>query len=338
MGVLSSCFNAGTALFTALYGLIFATGHLTDEAHQDLGGFYLMNAISFAVTCFLGVLFLKQYPPNSDDAVASNDIDVTISTDMSNEIKLTESPDEQRKDQNISTITDVGNKDIPDKSPFKEKNITGLKLLKRFDFHFFLWGYFFCSGLQIVLFNNQQTYLKSYSLEEYTTLFTVMIPVAGIAAELVSGFVSDLILHRVPRIGVVLVLNIPQTLFLGLSIFLSDNLIVFAATNLFTGFANGALWALMPAMVVEYFGPKYFSRNWGAILLGNAFSGLALSEIFGWIYKNNITDPDSFDCYGLHCFTWSFIMLTVLSVDSIILNVGLLRRTMEQNTQQKGQE
>ena len=302
VGILDASFSGGPALFSALYGTIYAAGHVKDEANQNLGGFYLMTAICFAVVGALGIIFLRPYSYEATD----EDVTTIVNADELNEPISSYEP------------------------PSKQKDITGLRLVKRFDFHYLLWGYIFCAGLQLMFQSNQQTYLKSFSLETYTTIFTVINPIAGIVSKFFAGFLSDAIHHKVPRAAVLLAFNVIQTVCLAISIFFSDKLGIFAIVNIVIGFANGALWCLTPTMISEFYGMKYFPRNWGAMMLGNAFGGLALSELFGWIYKSNITDPDSTDCYGLQCFTWSWIMAAALSLNSVILEVGLLQKKLDE--------
>ncbi|KAK3104761.1 hypothetical protein FSP39_009517 [Pinctada imbricata] len=203
VGILDASFSGGPALFSALYGALFAVGHVKDEAHQNLSGFYFMTAI-----------FIN--------------------------------------------------------------------------------------------------------------------PIAGIVSKFFAGFLSDAIHHKVPRAAVLLAFNVVQTISLAISIFFSDKLFVFAIVNVIIGFANGAVWCLTPTMISEFYGMKFFARNWGAMMLGNAFGGLALSESFGWIYKSNITSPDATDCYGISCFTWSFILFAGLSFNACILEVALLKKKLDE--------
>ena len=58
-GLINGCFMAGSSIFAGLYGLLYATGHVTDEANQNLSGFYLMTSITFAVTGILLYIILK---------------------------------------------------------------------------------------------------------------------------------------------------------------------------------------------------------------------------------------------------------------------------------------
>lgn len=298
VGILDASFSGGPALFSALYGTIFARGHTKDEENQNLGGFYLMTAISFAVVGALGILFLKE-----------------VTFDVS-DLEVNRIIDHDALDETINREDQV------------QRDITGVKLIRRFDFHYLLWAYIFCAGLQLTFQNNQGTYLKSYNLEKYTTLFTTLNPIAGVVSKFFAGFLSDAIVHKIPRSGVLLIFNIVQTICLGLSIFFSDNLIVFTIVDLVIGFANGALWCLTPTMISEFYGMKNFARNWGTMMLGNAFGGLAMQEVYGALY--DIKTDSNNQCFGLHCFTWSFIMITVLSFCATVFHLGLLQKKLDE--------
>nr|XP_011422711.2 probable transporter MCH1 [Crassostrea gigas] len=302
VGILDASFSGGPALFSALYGTVFAVGHTKDEENQNLGGFYLMTAIAFGVVGALGILLLKH---------VTFDIDIEVS-------KIINADGGEEEEDQRTTV----------QAKPEQREITGVKLIRRFDFHYLLWAYIFCAGLQLTFQNNQGTYLKSYNLEKYTTLFTTLNPIAGIVSKFFAGFLSDAIMHKVPRAGVLLIFNVVQTICLGLCIFFSDNLVLFTIVDIVIGFANGALWCLTPTMISEFYGMKNFARNWGTMMLGNAFGGLAMQEIFGALYDLK-TDSDN-QCFGLHCFTWSFIMITVLSLCATVFHFGLLQKKLDE--------
>lgn len=151
VGILDASFSGGPALFSALYGTVFARGHTKDEENQNLGGFYLMTAIAFGVVGALGILFLKH---------VTFDIDIEVSR-----IIKADGGEEEQQRTTVQTHPE-------------QREITGVKLIRRFDFHYLLWAYIFCAGLQLTFQNNQGTYLKSYDLEKYTTLFTTLNPIA----------------------------------------------------------------------------------------------------------------------------------------------------------------
>ncbi|KAJ8320348.1 hypothetical protein KUTeg_001935 [Tegillarca granosa] len=306
VGLMDASFSAGPALFALLYGEIFINGHDTDEQNQNLGGFYLMSAISFAVTGLLGIIFLH---PISYDSV-----DFEENTIIGGDSLSSSNPSLQQMKE-------------------EPKQITGLKMIKRFDFHYIFWAYIFCAGLQLMFQNNIGTYLKSYRIEEYTTLFTTINPIAGVFSKFFAGFMSDMLVHRLPRASILLAFNVGQTIALVIAVFFSDNFVILLIILLVVGFANGALWCLTPTMISEFYGMQYFGRNWGSIMLGNAFGGLLIQQLFGWMYDSSIGIEGETDCYGLICFRWSFIMIATLSFCSVIFNLGLLQQKLDQSKQ-----
>ncbi|KAL3861911.1 hypothetical protein ACJMK2_007924 [Sinanodonta woodiana] len=296
IGLLDASFSAGPALIALIYGVSFKNGHETDEQNQDLKGFYLMSAILFAVIGGLAVLSLKHYGYEEEEEKSRNEVDET-------------------------------EKEQPAYS--SDENITGLKLLRRFSFQFIFWAYIFCAGLQLMYNINITAYLKSFDLEHYSTMFTTLNPIFQVISKFIVGFLSDAIVHKIPRIGVLFAFNILQTIVLVICIFFADNIVVLYISLVGIGMPNGALWCLTPTMLSEYYGMKYFGRNWGSVMLGNAFGGLAIQKAYGWIYDSSITKEGETSCYGLHCFTWSFAMAAVLSFCSCIFNMGVLERELK---------
>lgn len=310
VGLLDASFSAGPAIMAQVFGNIFAAGHIHDEENQDLGGFYLTTAIAFAVIGLLGVVFLGKYPYGFKE---SDEINLTV---------------DDNKPENFEM-----EKQLPHQPA---KDITGLKLVRRFDYHFMAWSYIFCAGLQLMFQNNIQTYLKTFDLEQYTTTFGTVNPVCGVVSKFIVGFVSDLIVHKVPRVTVLLCFNILQTITLTLCIFFSDKFPVLIIALLVIGFANGAVWCLTPTMISEFYGLKFFGRNWGATIFGNAIGGTLVQLAYGWMYDNSIRIKGAQDCKaGVHCFEWSFTMASVLSLCACIFNVGLLQYQMDKKKRLK---
>ncbi|XP_069114415.1 uncharacterized protein [Argopecten irradians] len=301
VGTLDACFSGGPALFSLLYGACFVNGHVNDEQNQDLKGFYLLNAIVFVAVGFLGVLTLKRYPLELEEQ------DFTITQDLEADRKSS------HQHQHLK---------VPD--------VTGCELFRRSEFHFMFWPFMFCSGLQLMYQNNIGVYLKSFDIEQYTTLFTTINPIAAICCKFTVGVISDAIVHKVPRPAVLLFFYCLQTIVLTLCIFFSDNFILLVITLLVVGFANGALWCLSPTIISEIYGLKYFGRNWGTAMIGSGVGGLACQQIFGALYDYNIVVKGSVDCYGIKCFTLSFTVVSVLSLVSCLFCVGLLQSVIEQ--------
>ncbi|KAL4221281.1 hypothetical protein ACF0H5_019544 [Mactra antiquata] len=297
VGLLDASFSAGPALMALLYGVLFTHGHVNDEQNQDLKGFYLMSAIAFGTIGLLGILFLHE-----------NSFEVE---------EISFKPMREVNDENNQV-------DITSHGPRREGDVTGFKLIKNFNFHFLMWSYIFCAGLQLTFQTNITAYLKSYDLEKYSTLFTTLNPVFGVVSKFAAGWLSDAIVHKVPRIAVLFAFNIFQTIVMIICIFYSNHVSVLVLALIGIGMPNGALWCLTPTMLSEFYGMKYFGRNWGSIMFGNAIGGLVFQRIYGWIYDSSIGFTGQTVCYGIKCFTWSFTMLAVLSGCSCIFNAGVL--------------
>lgn len=296
VGILDASFSAGPALIALIYGVCFTNGHVTDEQNQNLQGFYIMSAVCFGACGLLGVFLLQEntYEPE----------EIAFNTIASAELEKSKPND------------DVEMKRYGD--------VTGLKMIKTFNFHFLFWAYIFCAGLQLTFQTNITAYLKSYRLEHYSTLFTTLNPIFGVVSKFIAGFLSDAIVHKVPRIAVLFAFNIFQTVVMAICIFYSNHFGVLFLALVGIGMPNGALWCLTPTMLSEFYGMKYFGRNWGMIMFGNAFGGLLFQRTYGWIYDSSIGFTGQTVCYGLKCFTWSFTMMTVLSFCSCIFNAGIL--------------
>lgn len=294
VGLLDASFSAGPALISLLYGVCFVHGHVKDEENQDLRGFYIMSAICFGVIGILGVLLLKDNPFDIE------------------EVPINAQPE-------ADSVSQMEKVEIT-----REGDVTGFKLIKKFNFHFLFWAFIFCAGLQLTFQTNITAYLKSFNFEHYSTLFTTLNPVFGVISKFFAGFLSDAIVHKVPRITVLFSFNIFQTVVMAVCIFYSKYLGIMVLALIGIGMPNGALWCLTPIMLSEFYGMKYFGRNWGMIMFGNAFGGLLFQRAFGWIYDTSIGFTGQTVCYGIKCFTWSFAMMAVLSFCSCLFNAGIL--------------
>ncbi|KAJ8320811.1 hypothetical protein KUTeg_002398 [Tegillarca granosa] len=302
VGLLDGCYSAGPAIFAGIYGGAFVNGHVSDEENQNLRGFYLMLTLAFSAVGILQVLFLQTFPLHN--------------------------PTEE-----LNAL--LNNESKPEALPEVPKDITGTKLVRRFDFHYIFWVVLWCAGIQQSFQYNIGTYLKSFNEEKYTTLFTTISPISSVLSKFVAGFLSDLLIKRVPRVTVLMTFNIVQTITLVFAIFYSNILAVLLLNLLTLGIANGALWCLSPTMISEFYGMKHFGVNWGVILLGNAIGVFAVQQVFGWIYDSSITTPDTTTCIGAHCFTWSFVMATVFSFCSVVFNFGLFQQKINEKSLSK---
>ncbi|KAK7108420.1 hypothetical protein V1264_016164 [Littorina saxatilis] len=321
VGVLDACFSGGPALMALIYGEFFIQGHDKDEQNQDLRGFYLLSAIAFAVINMVGVIFLGVY----------RQPDVITLTNSSSTGALVTEQSAGEKEGTSDVIPDIRdiNPDIGD------EDVTGMKLLRNFDFHFLAWSYILCASLQLTFQTNITTFLKSSHDESHNTLLTTLSFASGTVAKFLFGLLSDVLVRRVPRVAIVLFATAVQTAVLTLCVFKGDNFPVILVATLGVGIPNGATWCLTPVMTSEFFGTRYFGRNWGSMMLGVAFVGLAMTKTFGALYDDNIKVRGETDCFGIGCFRWSFVIMAVMSLCSCILYVGLLERQLRARRDRK---
>ncbi|XP_041378182.1 uncharacterized protein LOC121390433 isoform X2 [Gigantopelta aegis] len=304
LGIINGLHSCGAMVVALVYGTLFTNGHYdNDEDKQDLRGFYLTMALIFTVTNILGILFLSQYGHGDTE-----------------ELPLI-SGDKVRKDR----------KKIRDNIPIPEpvEDITGFKLLKSFDYQFLMWTFIICSSLQYMFQSNITTYLKSFRMENASTLFTTLYFTLGTVFIFVIGYLSDSIVHRVPRPAVALIAIIFQTVSLTLCIFFGNYYSVLLVSLLCVVISFGVTWSLTAPMTSEFFGMRYFGRNWGFMMLGSAFFALILHKLFGAIYDDQIKTSGVKDCFGLGCFRYSFLMVAGLSFCAVVLYVGLLKRRLK---------
>jgi MFS family permease len=87
------------------------------------------------------------------------------------------------------------------------------------------------------------------------------------------------------------------------------------------GLAYGVLFGVMPALVVDTFGPDGFSVNWGFMTLAPVVSGNVYNLFFGAVYdSNSVVEPDgNRSCQeGLRCYRTAYYVTLVSSVFGIL--------------------
>ncbi|XP_013395670.1 probable transporter mch1 [Lingula anatina] len=343
IGILDASFSGGPAAVSAIYGAFFMNGHTHgDEDKQDLPGFFLFSAIGFGVASILGVLTLGNFPPETEiggedhmrsgfkDGGGKEDdrcglIDGEGKGDdksLSWQLKRPETADDEPESKlSLKAEAKSTEPETVDK--------TGLALLRDWDFHYLFWNFIFCAGLQLMVQANLTSYLQSFHFEKFSTIITTLSFAIGTVSKFIIGFVTDLLVNRVPRVLFLLIANIMQTGILIISIFYADQFYWLVIMTLGVGLANGTLYCLTPTILSELFGVKYFGLNWGCILMGNGFGGLGAQYLFGAIYDyyGYRTADGETECYGLHCFQLSFVLVAVLSGCASLFNAALLERS-----------
>ena len=92
---------------------------------------------------------------------------------------------------------------------------------------------------------------------------------------------------------------------------------LFVATVVFMYIANALYFCLIPALVSEMFGMRFFSRNFGGLVFVMALITLGLMAIFGVLYDQQA--GGMLKCFGQKCFRSSLVISSVLSFLALIL-------------------
>jgi MFS family permease len=304
VAVLETAYSLGSTIFIVVYGAFFVNGHTSDEENQDIGGFFLCMAIVGVTVNGLATVFLGHYDTN--------------------EIILPDQHDYENLDDVSNDSSDVSNMNMSVSDGVQD--VTGIPLIRNWDFQFLFWCFVMSSCEIVVFLTNINVYLKSFSLEEHSTLFNMIVPIFGVIGKLICGSLSDKFIEKIPRTVYMLTALILQVVSFSLCIFLSDSFYVLLFTSVTIGFALGAVWSISAILCSEYFGLKYFGRNWGAFVISNGIFSLLLQKIFGALYDAEISVPGETFCYGPHCFRWNFAVATVLTGCAVLFNVGLIER------------
>ena len=132
-------------------------------------------------------------------------------------------------------------------------------------------------------------------------------------------------LNYAPRVTVLLALTLIQTIFATLCIFLSDTFEILLLNDIAIGMADGCLWSIGSIAIREYYGRKYFGRNFGLFTTIISIMAILAQICFGWMYKLVIPFDVQNDCYGKLCYRSTFILHSLMSLISTILFIMVFR-------------
>ena len=187
-------------------------------------------------------------------------------------------------------------------------------------------------SVDMTMFGNVETYLRSLALENKTSLVAGIGTATAIVLEIGTGLISDRLVHRVDRIwflvGLLVVQGICLMMFIGecdqFWIILSVMIAIYTGQDLMNSFGS--------IITFEYFGTEHFGRNWGFITFLCGIVALPVQYGFGKMYDRE-SPGESQTCYGVECFRTSSTILTVLNHTSLLTVLVLwFRRNYKRKT------
>lgn len=304
IGLLDSLYGGSAAIFSGIYAGAFINGHNKgDEEKQNLKGYFCMCAIVIGVICSLAIMFLKLLPQTD----RSSTLNIQEDDNCSNA-----SADEDHHNETISSYI-IGEKG-------------GFSILIDIDFQYLFWIANIGGGISLMYMNNVSSILESFHMMQYNSFLSTLTPVAGCVARVISGYASDRLAYKLPRIAILLFWLVLLAVMQLISMFFLNNYAVLVLNSIFIGSAMGSVWCLTPTIVSELFGTKHFGWNWGWMMISTAMGTAIYQRIFAAIYQFYIRPGDGLTCYGIKCYRWTMLFTSVTALFSIILSVGLLQR------------
>ena len=306
VGLTGACWWTGPALFSLMYGTLFS-------GTQNIRDYFLTCAVIFLVVNIISIFCVKYYPVS---------LDGTEDHSLEDNTQVDANPIGSVNSEHSTLVSSPTEEAPPD--------VTGIDLLRSVDFHLIAWCFLLVSSIQIMFINNVSVYLKSYKMDKLITTLTVSGPLVAAMCKFLSGCLSDELLRFLPRASYLAIVTVCQTVLLTACISKGDNMVVFITTTYVVYASNGVYYGLIPTLISEYFGMKYFSRNWGGLILVYALLGWAFLAEFGYVYDHHIPDHDTTTCYGNHCFRESYVIAAATTFIGTLLVLVLMWR--ERNT------
>ncbi|CAH1775092.1 unnamed protein product [Owenia fusiformis] len=324
VGILSAVFGFSPAIFSLIYDSYFIQGHIFDEQNQRVAEFMIFLAICSVSVNLLGVVGLRIVPeetmPISEDTEL-RPMDITNAKDKEN---TTTDNLVNKKTEKIGGPSDKTPLIQNDFSNKPELNVC--QVVKTLRFHILFWIVIIIGGVGASFKNNITTVVKSAHLEAKTTSFTVIIPTCCSVARFLSGIFPVWIIDKwkkLPKSSILLFSSfftlVCQTLF----IFYNQDFLSLFTNSMVMSAAYGAFFVLMPIVVIELFGSKYFAQNFGLLNIANGIGIFSFQKLFGELYESN-SPPGSIDCYGELCTRWSFAISAIMALFATCLNVLLM--------------
>ncbi|KAL3836732.1 hypothetical protein ACJMK2_022151 [Sinanodonta woodiana] len=277
-GLLNACLSGSPSIFATIFYAFF--GSATDVEHQDLAGFMLLFAILFGIVNILCMVFLRVY--QEQPATSGNNGNI-----ISGEAE-----------------TNTGEANLCERDRFSSLPL--VTLLRRVDYHLFVWTFALTSSVGLVFGNNLTVISKSLHLDLYNNRLVLIGPITNAIISLSVGIISDHFKVNVPRHAILIVGCALYIACLVLCLLFAERIAALYTATTLAGIGAGVTWSISPTIMKEMFYIGNFGRNWGIALMVSALTGMVSQVIFGALYDSKITIVGDTYCYGMSCLRGSF--------------------------------
>ena len=345
LGWLSSAQSLFPLLFIFLYNQFFVNGHYEDPVNQDLGGFLILIATCFGVLNLCGI-FLYFTPQETGDSDLTGIINYAFDDELSEatlsihsesytdneKLPLSNTPknsngrkwdsQEYTVNEKLSIYRSNSSSESSNNGTFQLNYGTKMNLCQLF-LHIRFWcislSFMIITGITEMHINNLTTYLAAFSLDEYAGTIPYINPVAGFIYKPIAGIVGDKLEHYIPKPWYIVGASLFLSIFSILAIFSLDKVTFIVVFYIIVDTATSTYQVFTPNLIIANFGIENFSTIYGFCIALQALALVLLQFLFGLTYDAQVTDKNTTSCYGLHCFTSSLIMSTMVSIVSLLL-------------------
>ncbi len=202
--------------------------------------------------------------------------------------------------------------------------MTVTDLLSSFAYHCILWPMVILMAVYAVFSNNIVIVLTSFGLEQYSAVIPLISPAYAIVGKVLLGLLADKTEKYIAKAWYIIIASI---LVISAAIlcefFLAHVSYITIALILFeTGACT--VQVVSSYLVIQYFGMRNFPVAFGFMFGIYPLFLLVCQTAFGIFYDNEIEDKSLSECYGLHCYTYIFMMEAFFSLFSLVMSLYIL--------------
>uniref|UniRef100_A0A060SWH2 ARAD1A01606p n=1 Tax=Blastobotrys adeninivorans TaxID=409370 RepID=A0A060SWH2_BLAAD len=334
-----SAFGLSAFLFSTVAGVAYP---------GDTNGFLKVLAILTTGLSVVCIPYMKVYDTEPQHDAESEDSLLPDGTSYSYGTGPSESSTIQYRSSqdslSVSKQVDEQTALVPSESDLvdiPEQDIGGLQIVKSKEFwsKFVVMGlltgpgqmYIYCVGYVVHALALSSDIDSPAKVQSFQALQVAIISVTNFSGRLLSGVVSDYLLHHyglhrlwvlvmasgVGFVGSVLAMNVYQVHHMWI-------------VSVVIGLSYGLFFGVYPSIITDSFGLSRFSSNWGLVSISQVVASYIYSLLFGKIYDSNSTDDHDASgaiCYkGPGCYSTSFIITAATNVVTAITLLFMIYR------------
>ncbi len=290
----------------------------------------ILASIHIIATLFETIAFREDIPQNNED-VKDNEITestnlVTSESNGKEEIKLQDANSNTGKTMEIMAQenkkdrkkTKVWNTPAPD--------LKGCELMRTSEFWLVAMATIFSMSVDKTFFYNMGTYIRSFQMEDREKLLLIGGPILAITSKLMVGILVHVLQDKTQRMTFICFALSVKSVTQGMFTVYGDNFSILCLTTVSVYFCMPLEFIVAPIIMMEYYGAKYYARNWGSILFVSSLTFLLLEALLGFTYDRAIKEKNKLTCYGIHCFYASNIVLLLLTITAFFASLAVWHR------------